>query len=124
MRRCAPKRSPAKKRKNGSPQRRSSERKQTPQQKSCGNSWRNLSPSQYGPMTKQGLQLLLQYVARTSRRHGVYPNPFRSSPITGPPSIPFRINTGSVDILPDEGMPQAIEVVGKTEQQGLANLYR
>src|SRR5260221_8151793 len=37
---------------------------------------------------------------------------------------PFRINTGSVDILPDEGMPQAIEVVGKTEQQGLANLYR
>jgi len=31
---------------------------------------------------------------------------------------------GSVDILPDEGMPQAIEVVGKTEQQGLANLYR
>src|SRR5258708_23845242 len=24
----------------------------------------------------------------------------------------FRINTGSVDILPDEGMPQAIEVVG------------
>jgi hypothetical protein len=30
---------------------------------------------------------------------------------------------GSVDILPDEGMPQAIEVVGKTEQQGLANLY-
>jgi hypothetical protein len=35
----------------------------------------------------------------------------------------FRINTGSVDILPDEGMPQAIEVVGKTEQQGLANLY-
>ena len=36
----------------------------------------------------------------------------------------FRINTGSVDILPDEGMPQAIEVVGKTEQQGLANLYR
>jgi hypothetical protein len=44
-------------------------------------------------MTKQGLQLLLQYVAHTSRRHGVYPNPFRSSPITGPPSIPFRINT-------------------------------
>ena len=37
---------------------------------------------------------------------------------------PFRMNTGSVDILPDEGMPQAIEVVGKTEQQGLANLYR
>src|SRR5258707_10328560 len=36
----------------------------------------------------------------------------------------FRMNTGSVDILPDEGMPQAIEVVGKTEQQGLANLYR
>src|SRR5258708_9663351 len=36
----------------------------------------------------------------------------------------FATFLGSVDILPDEGMPQAIEVVGKTEQQGLANLYR
>src|SRR5260221_9336087 len=43
----------------------------------------------------------------------------------GIPSPRFFISVhGSVDILPDEGMPQAIEVVGKTEQQGLANLYR
>src|SRR5258708_27674963 len=42
-----------------------------------------------------------------------------------PPPSRFSISVhGSVDILPDEGMPQAIEVVGKTEQQGLANLYR
>jgi hypothetical protein len=41
-----------------------------------------------------------------------------------PPPPRFFISVdGSVDILPDEGMPQAIEVVGKTEQQGLANLY-
>ncbi len=41
-----------------------------------------------------------------------------------PPPMFFTSVDGSVDILPDEGMPQAIEVVGKTEQQGLANLYR
>src|SRR5713226_2678042 len=34
----------------------------------------------------------------------------------------FRINTGSVDILVRVGVPQAIEVVGKAEEQGLANL--
>jgi hypothetical protein len=38
------------------------------------------------------------------------------------PFIPFRINTGSVDILVDEAMPQAIEIVGEAEEQGLANL--
>ena len=37
---------------------------------------------------------------------------------------PFRMNTGSVDILVRVGVPQAIEVVGKAEEQGLANLDR
>src|SRR5713226_391304 len=36
----------------------------------------------------------------------------------------FRMNTGSVDILVRVGVPQAIEVVGKAEEQGLANLDR
>jgi len=34
------------------------------------------------------------------------------------------MNTGSVDILVRVGVPQAIEVVGKAEEQGLANLDR
>ena len=36
----------------------------------------------------------------------------------------FGINTGSVDILVKVGVPQAVEVVGKAEEQGLANLDR
>src|SRR5258708_23523375 len=34
--------------------------------------------------------------------------------------IPFRMNTGSVDILVKVGVPQAVEVVCKAEEQGLA----
>ncbi len=34
----------------------------------------------------------------------------------------FRMNSGSVDILPDESMPQAIEIIGEAEEEGLANL--
>src|SRR5437879_1049212 len=36
----------------------------------------------------------------------------------------FRINTGSVDILEGESMPQAVEVVGQAEQERLADLHR
>jgi hypothetical protein len=34
------------------------------------------------------------------------------------------MNTGSVGILVKVGVPQAVEVVGKAEEQGLANLDR
>src|SRR5260370_21224117 len=35
----------------------------------------------------------------------------------------LRINNWLVDILPDAGMPQAVEVVGKTAQQGFGQLH-
>ncbi len=41
-----------------------------------------------------------------------------------PPPLFFISVPGSVGILVKVGVPQAVEVVGKAEEQGLANLDR
>jgi len=47
----------------------------------------------------------------------VHPKSFRYNTYKGHGSV-----HGSVDILPDESMPQAIEIIGEAEEEGLANL--